>query len=464
MYFGQHIREYRDEILKFLAEMVAIPSVADGASQLPDKPYGEAAAQALGHILAKAKELGLSVKNVGNYAGHAAYDCGKEGYAAVLDHVDVVPAGTGWDTDPYVMTEQDGLLFGRGVLDNKGPAVVALFCLKALQDYGVTGNRSIRCIFGSGEEIGMEDLTHYFKEEPLPDLSFTPDGNYGICNREKGIIHMIFRGSNDSSLIRSFHAGEVCNAVPEVAEAVVACTAVEAETLSAAAKAAGEPCTVTFDEETGMAALTMQGKAAHAREPENGRNAAMHLLLLLARVFGKERLGSLPSFLVDAAGLETDGRRFGVEQSDSLSGPLTLNVGIVQVDGTDWMAGIDIRYPVTADGDGIIRQIRERVEAAGFTYETLSHPRPLYASEDSQLVTVLSNAYRTVMGEAPDLFSTGGGSYARCIPGRCVAFGPVFRVEPDRRIHQSGEHVDIELFFRHGEICLEAMYQMIMAE
>lgn len=462
MEFGHHIREYKDAIFRCLAELIAIPSVADATSQLEGKPFGAEAARALEYVLTKGQAMGFAVKNVGNYAGHVEYDCGKEGTAAVLSHVDVVPAGSGWETDPYVLTERDGLLYGRGVLDDKGAAIVSLFCLKALRDYGVTGKRKLRCIFGSGEEIGMVDMPHYFAEEPLPDLSFTPDGDYGICNREKGILHFTLTCDSDSSFVAEFAAGQVVNAVPDHARAVLRCTEAEAEQLQAIAASSGEDYTFTWDAVAQTASISLKGRAAHAREPENGHSAVLHLLDLLQQAFGVERLGTLLRFLWEKVGLETDGKRFGIQQSDEPSGALTLNVGVVQIDDAVATASVDIRYPVTVDGETIIQQLQTCAESAGITYATLENLAPLYAKEDSLLVSILRRAYASATGEEARLYSTGGGSYARCISGRCVAFGPVFPNEPDRRMHQCGEHIDMECFMRHAEICLEAMYQMII--
>ena len=222
MKFGHHICAYEEEIVQALSKLVAIPSVCGEAE--PGLPYGKSSAQALACILSMAEEMGFSTRNVENYAGHAEYSCGKEGLAAVLAHVDVVPAGMGWDTDPFTLTRKGNLLFGRGVVDDKGAAIVALYCLKALKDHGVTGKRSIRAIFGAGEEVGMEDLKVYFQQESLPDLAFTPDSDYGICNREKGILHGDFSCGNDSTVVQSFMAGSVVNAVPDRTTAVLRCS------------------------------------------------------------------------------------------------------------------------------------------------------------------------------------------------------------------------------------------------
>ena len=458
--FGQIIHNYEAEIFSTLEELIAIPSVADSSKGEPGSPFGADAKKALAFILQKAEAMGFSVKNADGYAGHAEYDSGSGGTAAVLGHVDVVPAGTGWNTDPYKMTEKDGLLFGRGVLDDKGACVVALYCMKALKDHGVKGRRKIRCIFGSGEEIGMLDMPHYFAEEPLPDLAFTPDGDYGICNREKGILRFSVSHKNDSPFIHSFHSGEVANAVPDRAVAEISCTKEQAERLRREAEARKEPCTVLFDEKTQTAEPLMEGRAAHAREPENGRNAAAHLIRLLGKVFGEEALGSLFRFFSQTVNLDTTGEGFGIAQRDEPSGSLTFNTGMVHME-TEGAITFDIRYPVTTDGEALIETLRTFCEDHQMKFDLGDHMVPLYAKEDSELVSVLKDAYRAVTGEEALLYSTGGGSYARCIPGRCVAFGPLFPGEPERNIHQANEHVDKALFLKHAEICLEAMYRMI---
>ena len=54
----------------------------------------------------------------------------------VLGHMDVVPAGDGWNTDPFEGVIADGRITGRGVLDDKGPVIAALYAMKALKDSG----------------------------------------------------------------------------------------------------------------------------------------------------------------------------------------------------------------------------------------------------------------------------------------------------------------------------------------
>lgn len=457
MNFGSNILKYKDSIIKDLARMVAIPSVCSPAEE--GKPFGSESARSLNLILQIAGEMGFATKNVGNYAGHAEYGKGSE-IAAVITHVDVVPAAGDWNTNPFQLTQKGNLYYGRGTADDKGAAVTALYCLKALKDQHVVGKRKMRAVFGAGEEIGSNDLDMYFAQEQMPDMAFTPDSEYGICNREKGILRLkISSNINDSKAVRTFSAGTVINAVPALAEAVVnGSDALQAQLESAAKTAEGN---FQFEKTEGGIKITSVGKACHAQKPQDGFNAATHLISLLSKVFSAEEMGKFLSFLNQFIGTETDGASMNVKMSDEPSGPLTLNLGIVRIGASFDSADVDIRYPVTCKGTDIFETIRENAEQAGLKAELLHDTKPLYFPADHSLVHLLQDAYKSVKGVPAELYATGGGTYARSIPGRAVAFGPFFPDEPDRGLHNSNENIDIDRFMEHAQICLEAMYRMM---
>ena len=175
---GEMILGYMDELKHDIGELIAIKSVSCEGEDLPEK--------ALDYILGRASEMGFAVKKIGKVAGYIEYGEGNE-LAAILAHVDVVPAGTGWSVDPFELTENNGRLYGRGIVDDKGPAMTALYCLKVLKDKGIKPKRKIRLIIGAAEEVGMNDMQTYFASEQMPDMAFTPDSEYGICIKEKGI-------------------------------------------------------------------------------------------------------------------------------------------------------------------------------------------------------------------------------------------------------------------------------------
>lgn len=456
LYFGNKIEQYRDDIIKDLAALVAIPSVC--GKPVKNMPFGEKSAEALNCILQMAQNMGFATKNVGNYAGHAEYGTGEE-IAAVLTHVDVVPAGEGWDTAPFALTQKGSLYFGRGVADDKGAAIIALYCLKALKDENVKGKRRLRAIFGTGEEISSCDLAEYFKSEPMPVMGFTPDSDYGICNREKGILRIDITGTSDSAILNKFSAGTVVNAVPDKASALITCTG---EHFSQLIKESKESKGNFIIEKTlSGAAIRSTGVASHAMQPQNGLNAAAYLIELLNKVFSKADLGTFFTFLCENIGTEFDGASLGVQQSDEPSGDLTVNIGIVRFTADFACASLDIRYPVTSDGNKIISVIQSCVEKAGLSMKVTAHNPPLYLSETSPLISLLQDSYEAITGQKAELYATGGGTYARELHGNGVAFGPIFQNEPDRHLHNADENIDINQFMVHAQICLEAMYRML---
>lgn len=458
MLFGEKILDYWDDILKDLATLVAIPSVA--VKTEGPHPFGDDCAKALDTVLSMAEGYGLKTKNSDYYAGHAEYGEG-DGNAVVMAHVDVVPAGEGWDGDPFTMRIDGERAFGRGVSDDKGAAIVALHCLRALKDAGVKGNRKLRVIFGCGEEIGMADMGHYFEKEQHPDMGFTPDSGYGICHCEKGIINFKVTGKNDASVVTSFVSGTVQNAVPAKAQCQVSCTPEEAQALSAAAKKSAIEISVTKTNDG--ASLTAQGKASHGAFPQGGKNAASYLIELLWDVFG-EKVGPFFRFIHEKIGLSYDGSQIGVQMSDEPSGPLTFNLGIVKADHQEGSLVVDIRYPATKKGTEISKTLEQAVAPYGLQYTLISDAEPLYLPKESPLITLLSGAYKDVTGEECDIFAMGGGTYARQMFNKGVAFGPGFHDDEDSHAHDVNEQINLRRFKLHAQICLESMYRMLTAE
>ena len=202
-----------------------------------------------------------------------------------------------------------------------------------------------------------------------------------------------------------------------------------------------------------------RGKAAHAAAPDEGQNAATALIDLLTSNFALPTLGTLPSFISHYVGLDTDGVMLGLKMRDKESGPLTVNVGTVHIDDGYATCTMDIRYPVTADGNEILEKITRQANSEGIHVKVLSHQAPLYLDEDSDIIRILSESYETVMGEKPALYTTGGGTYARKLGGKGVAFGPVFPGEVSN-IHNANECINVDKFFMHARICLQAMYNL----
>lgn len=449
MSFGKNILKYKDEMLKDLNTLISFQSISG--------EHRDECEKALNFMLEKAEEFGLETKNIENIAGHAQLGEGGE-LCGVLTHLDVVPAGNNWDTIPFELTRKDGRLYGRGVADDKGSALVALYCLRALKEAGVTGKNTLRAIFGTDEEKGMKDMDVYFSNEKMPSYSFTPDSEYGICRSEKGILQVeIYADTHTGTTLNEFHAGKAVNIVPDTAYAMVDCSENDDHQLVRFADAMENRFEFHYTIDGLM--IISHGKASHACEPKKGVNAAMSLVELLASNFNYEQLGSICSFLNSCIGLENNGNSLGIKMRDSVSGELTVNVGTIHIGDTYATATIDVRYPVTMDGNAILYRIKKRAKNENLNVKVLSHLKPLNIDEDAPIISLLSASYKEVMGVEPDLYSTGGGTYARMLDNKGVAFGPLFK-DDYSNMHNANESLDEEKFMKHAEICLEAMYRM----
>lgn len=457
--FGDRINDYFEDILKDLETLTAIPSVCDTKSS--HKPFGRPCQDALTWILGRAEALGLETVNTDNYAGHASYGDGSESID-VLTHLDVVPAGEGWDTDPFTAVRKDNRLYGRGTADDKGAAVAALYCLKALKDAGITGSRKLRAVFGCGEEIGSNDLDVYYESQGLPVMGFTPDCAYGICYAEKGILRVDLSCMHpESCVIKSFTAGTAVNAVPSTATAKIICNDARLKALEKLAETFPE-ISISQSEafSDSPAEIRCQGKAAHGAEPNLGVNAASCLIQFLHKAFSAEELGPLFTFAAEKIAMEYNGASLGISMSDEPSGSLTLNLGVVSAEDGHDILSLDIRYPVTSDKELIASCLAMTAAAYGITVTERAHTAPLYIPKDTPLISTLSASYEAVTGKPCTLYSTGGGTYARHCSNTAAGFGPIFPDEPGSNAHGPNEYIDLEHFRLHCQVCLEALYRM----
>ena len=131
----------------------------------------------------------------------------------IMAQLDVVPAGPGWASDPFAPEVRDGRMYGRGVIDDKGPAVSALYALHTVKEAGTPLKRHVRLFLGCDEESGWSCVERYKKTEPEPDLAFTPDGEYPLVNSEKSISVATFHHPMTGSGIR-IDCGFASNVIP----------------------------------------------------------------------------------------------------------------------------------------------------------------------------------------------------------------------------------------------------------
>lgn len=450
----------RDLLVASVQELIRIPSIAGEPE--PGAPFGPGPRGALTGALGIAERLGFSPTNLGNYAGFAEFGSGDE-YVGILGHVDVVPEGEDWTHPPFGGEIHGGKIYGRGALDDKGPALAALFGARAVMESGLPLSRRVRVIFGADEETGVEDIAHYLSMERPPVSGFTPDADFPVVFAEKGILWIElqrnFSTSSAETLVKKIEGGSAPNMVPDraTAELLAAHPEIVIANCGEFVRQTGFPLEARL--ERGCVIVTARGQSAHASTPEKGRNAIMFLLGFLA----SQKLS--PGAMTDAIrlfsraiGCELNGRSFGIEISDAPSGSLTLNAGRIEATESTFRLTLDIRYPVTSDKTDVVNRIRSTLRASGFSGKILEHQPPLHHPEDSALVRTLATVYREQTGIMAPPVAIGGGTYARSLPN-IVAFGPC-RPGQDPPIHRQDECIAIDELVAMAKIYAHAIYEL----
>ena len=433
------IETHTDEMIAALQGAIRIPSVLDEDAK--DTPFGTEIGEALSYYLDMGRRLGLTATDIDGYAGVVEWGTG-EPRLGILVHTDVVPEGDGWSHPPFGGEVHDGRVYGRGAMDDKGPAVSILYAMAALKDAGFTPQGTVQLIIGTDEETGKNrGLKRYLAGRPAPHFGFSPDGEFPVIHGEKGIIHLSLAETNphQDDLIKSVEGGHRPNMVPEACTCRFsrALTGEEADRVGGIAR----DMMAEKDWELKGDTLTIRGVAAHGSMPEKGVNAVGRLLVLLDRA-GLLPEGGLLPMLTNRIGLSYDGKAMGLDLSDAATGHLTLNLGEIHIDETGSRAVLDVRYPATKSGADVIAVLSKKAAEAGAEVKVRAHNLPLYMEKDSDIVQSLLGVYRDVTGDMTEPFTIGGGTYAREIPN-AVAFGPLFPGRPDV-MHQKDEYFSIE--------------------
>jgi acetylornithine deacetylase/succinyl-diaminopimelate desuccinylase-like protein len=140
-----------------LKQLVEIPSVSSDPRHDKDvRRCADAAAQMIRDFGGDAKIL----KTAGHPMIHGRFkSSSKAPTLTIYNHMDVQPASKEtepWNTEPFVFTKEGDRYFGRGTTDDKGPALSALWAVKAAREAEVPLN--INILWELEEEIGSPNF------------------------------------------------------------------------------------------------------------------------------------------------------------------------------------------------------------------------------------------------------------------------------------------------------------------
>ena len=384
----------RNSFLEDLKTLIAIKSIRGNCGEeTPDAPLGEGINDAIEAFLSIGKRFGFKTKNLDGYCGYIEMGEGKE-LLGIIVHTDTVETGDGWSYPPLECTITDDGVYGRGVIDDKGPALLALYAMKAISDAKIPLSKRVRLIIGGDEETGgCLCMKRYKETEELPTIAFSPDADYPAVLGEKGLLRVrIFGNETSMPADFKFEGGKVINIVPDEAHAFI-----EGESLSE------------------------KGLAAHGSMPEKGENAILKLAEKISVRFPESAFAKLYSL--------TTASSLGIDIKDALT-TLSINPSVLHADSTQCELFYDIRYPITANGQEVIASIKDHAVKKGLDSEIIFHEEPLYVPTDSHLVKTLSKIYTEHTGDTTPPMAIGGGTYAKSFKN-CIAFGVLFPGEPE---------------------------------
>lgn len=179
--FSKNLRTYiqihEKELIHNLSELVSQPSISSTGKGVED---------CCDMIIKKMTQIGLNVQKyeikphpviIGNFG-----DDPKKTTVLIYAHYDVQPEGnlSLWRTPPFEPTIIDGVMYGRGTADNKGPLMAHLSAIEYwLNEYGELPV-NIKTIFEGSEESNSEGLPTFLKENKKllsADMVYFSDGS-----------------------------------------------------------------------------------------------------------------------------------------------------------------------------------------------------------------------------------------------------------------------------------------------
>lgn len=454
----------REQIIEQTSRLVSVNSVEqpETADEQANVPYGAAVRQVLDYALEMGRSAGFVTRDFVGKVGRIECGAGDRIFG-ILAHLDVVPAGEGWLTDPFQAVIKDGRIHGRGVIDDKGPAAAILAAMEIASSLVPDPKCKVHLILGCNEETGMGCMKYYTQNVPdQPDFGVTPDNAFPVIFGEKGIIRAQVDGMADSSIV-SFDAGVRPNVVPNLAKAQITLGTLSEEYVRRSFEdylaQFGLEGELSFADACAFAEL--KGVSCHSQAPQDGVNAATHLFTWIGKCFQDQAAAQIGALFSDNLGSGC-----GLAFTGQYMGALTLSLGIAKIEGGSLSLVIDIRHPNDITPDEILARLRNSVQncCGGWTVTMPSVSQYLFQDPDSPFIQKLVGIYRDVTGDTstpPQV--TGGGTYARMFQNH-VAFGPLFPTDPPLpegvgSLHQANEAIFVDHLV---EIC--AIYARLLYE
>ncbi len=216
--FNAYLETHKTRFLNELAELIQIPSVV--AQKRSIQECASAVQKRLEAIGASVRQI--PTPNHGSPVVFAEIGQG-ERTLLIYDHYDVQPEDPleGWTSAPFVMRRENGVLYGRGIADNKGDLLSRIQAIETwLQTQGDLPLK-IKFVVEGEEEIGSVNLHAWVDENRhllhadgvlWEGANYDEDGTYRVAQGCKGIAYLELRTTRGPAYdLHSSHAPIVEN-------------------------------------------------------------------------------------------------------------------------------------------------------------------------------------------------------------------------------------------------------------
>lgn len=439
---NQRIRSFLEENEKNMQDdlkaFIAIPSVSSDHENV---------VQALRFILKLAETYGFEARSVlEDQVGVIEMGSGDETFG-ILTHVDVVPPGDmeDWDTDPFTAEIKDGRMYGRGTIDDKGMVIASLYAMRAVKELGLPLTKKVQLIMGTQEEVSWTDMDAYVKAYPLPDYGFTPDGEYPICNIEKGTVDQTMEfditdtEEPEGLYLKGLDIGIANNVVPGKAKAQL----------------------------SDGSEITAVGKAVHSCQPERGDNAMFILTdqLKEMELEPNKLLSLLEAVREDMS--DPFGSKVGLySENEYYMGEFVHRNAFAPTifktkDGKATI-NVNVRFPYGEDSKRIQDNFENWAKAHGGHTVKVNDLPAVFVSRERPFLKVFAEAYEDVSPFKNEFTLAYGGSYAKAMPN-VVSWAPLFPGEEDT-CHEPNEYIDLANMLMSAEIFASSIEKIALSE
>ncbi len=459
---NDYIDAHFDEMVEKLKALIEIDSKT--SDKKDDMPFGENVQRALLYAEDLLNGYGFKTTNYDNYVLTADINDKKYGLD-ILAHLDVVVEGDGWTVcEPFKPVIRDNKIYGRGTADDKGPAIAAIFAMRAVKELGYELKEGVRMILGTDEECGSSDLDYYYSKEKPAKMSFTPDAEFPVVNTEKGRLSSeftgVFKTSDNGINVLSIHSGSKSNVIPGKADAVISGISEEELRNIVNNLIDDDNIKITVKKDNDDVKLYIAGKAGHAAFPESSNNALTAMLTILSRIDLAD--GTANDSIKGLAKLfpygDYYGKSIGVAMNDEISGNLTVSLNILTFENGNLSGTFDCRAPLCANDDNLTEVIRKNLAKIGLEMKEEKMVPPHHVPADSFFVSTLLNVYEDYFNKKGVPHSTGGGTYVHHVDNG-VAFG--CEVEGvDNHMHGADEFMDLDVLRMSAKMFADAIIRL----